>query len=208
LATRVCGRYSATAFFAAESVDGQRLRVLASNPGAYVVAVALAWAAWTKLRAPRIFREHLADYEVFPYWTTQPLAFAVPFAEAATAALLVIERTRPIGASAALLLTLAFAGVLSVPLRRGRKIACACFGGSSELDTVGPHTFVRASLLFAFSIWALIPAGTSYVAAAVEAGLLAVTGLLATETTRLFTDLRESISAVRVLTGEHESNAS
>lgn len=142
-----------------------------------------------------MFREQLADYRLFPYRLTRPLSFAIPVVEAATAALLLIDSTRRIGAVLGLVLTAAFAVAVWFPWHQGREVACACFGGESELDTVALHTFVRALLLACFAALAAFPERQTLMHDVPAAVVLAALLVLATEVTRVATNLRESAAA-------------
>ena len=51
-----------------------------------------------------------------------------------------------------------FGGALASAYARGRHIACACFGGNSELELVGAHSIVRTALLLALAVVAVFPA--------------------------------------------------
>ena len=46
-----------------------------------------------------------------------------------------------------MLLFMLFVVALASAYVRGLKIACACFGGNNELETVGLHSLVRTALL-------------------------------------------------------------
>jgi hypothetical protein len=72
-----------------------------------------------------------------------------------------------------------------------RRIACGCFGGSGELEYIGPHSLVRTSGLAVLAILAGVSSravgGPAAVALAIP---LAAAGLLIVETVRLLTSLR------------------
>lgn len=98
-----------------------------------LAAAVFAVAAASKLRRVRAFREELSAYELLPGSLLPVASVALPLAELAVAAACVMPATRRAGAVAAIVLLLLFSATLGSSIRRGRKrIACACFGRSSQ----------------------------------------------------------------------------
>jgi hypothetical protein len=104
---------------------------------------------------------------------------------------------RQAGAGLAMILFAVFLAALASAYLRGRDIACACFGGSSELETVGAHSIVRTALLFVLAAVAVSPAaGARPFDVAGFAAILAALVALVSELTRLLGQLRRATAAI------------
>jgi Methylamine utilisation protein MauE len=169
---------------------------------ALVVAVVLLTAGLSKAVGSTAFAEQIAEYRIVPYKATGAVARAVWILELAAGGLLMggllgPAGLRQAGAGLALFLFTVFVVVLAHALRSGREIACSCFGGNGELETVGAHSLVRAGLLLTLAAVALLPskAGAAPEIAAVAAMLGALVAVLS-ETTRLFGPLRKTTTLI------------
>jgi hypothetical protein len=104
---------------------------------------------------------------------------------------------RQIGAGLAALLFVAFLGALASAHARGRNIACACFGGSGELETVGPHSLVRTALLLVLAVVAMLPThGERLLGVVGFAVILAALVAIVSELTRLLGPLRRATGSI------------
>ena len=162
---------------------------------ALAVAAIFGWSACLKLRDLPLFREQVADFRVVRYRLSRPLAIGVPVAELASAILLVVPPTRRLGALGALVLVCTFGYAMIRVMRSGRTTACACFGGASDLDTVGWPSLIRIAAVGCVSVVALgwsRSAAPSPVWTFLAAVGLAALIVLAGELTRLLTDLRRA----------------
>jgi len=102
-----------------------------------------------------------------------------------------------VGAGLAVFLFVLFLVALASAYARGRHIACACFGGNSELEMVGAHSIVRTALLLALAIVAVFPApGGRAFDVAGFAAILAALVAMASELTRLLGRLRRATAAI------------
>ena len=107
----------------------------------------LGYAAVGKLRDLGGFAAPVAEYRILPVSRSGGTARAVVAAELAAATLLVVPPSRPAGAALAAALLAVFLVAQCGAWARGLRIGCASFGGSGELETVGPATIVRTLLL-------------------------------------------------------------
>jgi hypothetical protein len=101
------------------------------------LAATLGLAAASKVRTLSVFAEQIADYRIVPYVLTRHIALLVVLAEGLSCLLLLLARTRAIGAVASTFVLVVFLIALFRAWRSGRKISCACFGGGGRVDTVG-----------------------------------------------------------------------
>jgi thiol-disulfide isomerase/thioredoxin/uncharacterized membrane protein YphA (DoxX/SURF4 family) len=115
-----------------------------------ILAVVFAVAAVAKLLDLPTSRRTMAAFGV-PARYASDAGTALPFAELATAVLLVIDATARIGAIAALVLLLAFIGGISASLSRGETPNCNCFGQISA-EPIGARTLVRNAVLTALAV--------------------------------------------------------
>lgn len=104
-----------------------------ASVGVLVLAGTLLTAALAKRRAPTQFRSILRD--LVPGPMVQPLAVAVPAAEALVAALLIAGVAATQSAVAALVLLLAFSIALARMWQLGITQDCGCFGEASHAST-------------------------------------------------------------------------
>jgi len=153
-----------------------------------LVAGALAVAATLKLRDIAQFRRQLLDYGVFPRVLVPFLSWAVPVAEALTAAAYVLPASRRFAGMVMAVLMVGFSIVIVLALARGRRqISCACFGARSA--SLGTGTVARnlalaacavAPVLFpdarasaaGFAVVVLACAGVAVLASAARVGIL------------------------------------
>ncbi|MGH1490366.1 MAG: DoxX family protein [Acidimicrobiales bacterium] len=115
---------------------------IAAAVGALILAATLVIAAVAKLR-DRAGTE--ADFESLGLPNPRFWAGAVPIAELATAAALIVVPGW--GGVAAFGLLAAFTANLVMVIRSGRVASCACFGGSSTEPVSSKHLVRNAALL-------------------------------------------------------------
>jgi hypothetical protein len=105
------------------------------------------------------FRLAVRNYRLVPERLLGPLVLALPLAELACAALLVVGiGTGPVAALLVILLAV-FVGAISVNLLRGRTFSCGCSGRTSS-DITWRHVIVNAVLAVMavqVSFWAAQP---------------------------------------------------
>jgi hypothetical protein len=169
---------------------------------AAVAGVVLIAAGLPKAVKPGVFAGQIADYGIRSPVLAGLLARVIPLAELIAGGLLLagLAGPRPLrqaGAGLAMVLFAVFLAALASAYARGRDIACACFGGDSELETVGAHAIVRTGLLFVLAATAVLPAtaGRTFGTAGL-AVILAALVALASELTRLLGPLRRATAAV------------
>jgi uncharacterized membrane protein YphA (DoxX/SURF4 family) len=169
---------------------------------AVVVGGVLITSGLRKARQPGVFAAQIADYGIVPAAATRFLAWVILSAELVAGVVLltglaVSPHLRQVGGGLAMILFGVFLVALSSAYVRGRNIACACFGGDSELETVGAHSIVRTGLLFVLAAVAVLPAaGGRPLDVAGFAVLLAALVALAGELTRLMGSLRRATAVV------------
>jgi len=122
------------------------LTVLGSS-GYLALAAVLGFAGTVKLRRPQAFAAAIGSYRIVPRAVARPAAVAIALAEVGCTVLLAAPQTRLAGVAAAGGLVGAFLAAMALALARGRRIGCGCFGGTGDLDVVGPSSVLRAALL-------------------------------------------------------------
>jgi uncharacterized membrane protein YphA (DoxX/SURF4 family) len=78
----------------------------------------------------------------------------VPWAELCVGAALIAGLVRPVAAVAALVMLVAFTGLIGLRLAEGKRPACACFGAWSSTP-IGPMHLVRNGVLIVLAVIAL-----------------------------------------------------
>jgi uncharacterized membrane protein YphA (DoxX/SURF4 family) len=160
----------------------------ASYPAALLSAGVLLWAGVAKLSRPL---GTAASFAGLGLPAPRVLSRAVPFAELATAAALVVAPR--VGAVAALALLASFTVVLVVALRGGVEVGCACFG-SARARPVSVHDVARNVGLAALAVVAI---GAEEPTVPGIDGVIAVTSAFVLGTVALaLADLRRRVGAV------------
>jgi hypothetical protein len=171
---------------------------------ALLTGLVLIGAGQSKALAPATFAAQIADYGVVPKSMVQVSARVISSLELLAGAMLTVgalayQPLRRMGAVLALWLFVLFLAALLSAFARGRKIACACFGGSGELETVGIHSIVRTAMLLVIAGVAIIPSypvrPLAVTAFAFTAILAALVGLVS-ELARLLGPLRKSTASI------------
>jgi hypothetical protein len=184
---------------------------------ALLVGLVLLIAGMPKAFASAVFAGQIADYGIVPQFATQYLARIISSSELLAGVMLIVGLPvslplRQAGAGLAALLFMLFLVALASAWGRGQKIACACFGGDSELETVGVHSLVRTALLLVLAVVAIIPVhGAHPLEVLGVAAILAAFVAAASELARLLGPLRretriilEQLSATVAVTDQTE----
>lgn len=175
---------------------------LVTSAASLVVGLVMLGAGLSKVRVAAAFADQIDDYQLIPGAATRFTARLITFAEILSGALLLagLAVPAPVGRTGAgigaVLLAVFLTALINAHLR-GRNIACACFGGDGELETIGPHSIVRTGLLL---VLASVATASSPVdrpletvgVAAIFAALLA----LLSEMARLLGPLRQTTTAI------------
>ena len=173
-----------------------------TGAAALLVGLVLLGAGATKARRSAVFAGQIADYGLVPESATRFLARVISSSELLAGVMLIVGLAAPpplrqVGAGLAVLLLVVFLAALVSAQSGGRNIACACFGGNGELETVGPHSLVRTGLLLAFAIVAMLPShGARPLEVAAFAAVLAALVALVSELARLLGPLRRATGAI------------
>lgn len=109
------------------------------------IAAVFAFAALSKLRAPRHMALSIREYQMLPERAVPLAAAFLVLCELAIAALLFSGYGVRIALTLAVLTIVAFSVGVLVNLRRGRRIACGCFGSTAE--TLSGRTVARLLVL-------------------------------------------------------------
>ncbi len=124
---------------------------MSAEVGPYVISavqvdlgVVFLVAGLTKLRAPREFVRAVAEYRILPQ-AAPVVGVAVIASECFVCAALVSGQLLGVASLVALGWLVVFAVVTGINLRRGRLIACHCFGGGGEV--IGGRTLGRIGLI-------------------------------------------------------------
>lgn len=114
-----------------------------------VVGLAFLVAGGSKLAAGRSWPAQAAALGA-----PSPVVPAVPWVELAVGAALVLQLGRRVAALAAIVLLVAFTGLIVLRLSQGRRPACACFGAWSATP-IGPSHLLRNAVLLVLAVVAL-----------------------------------------------------
>ncbi|MBS0393223.1 MAG: methylamine utilization protein MauE [Proteobacteria bacterium] len=160
----------------------------------------LAQAAAGKWRRHEEFAAVLANYRLFPAALVRPLAWLVPAIETVLAGGLLLPATRASAALVGAALMLAYAGAITVNLRRGRlDLDCGC-AGPAERRPIAPWMLVRNALLAAAFGLLVLPWSARALTATdllTVGGGLAVTAMLYLAVDRLFGEIAPRGAALR-----------
>ena len=174
----------------------------AAEAASLLVGLVLLGAGLPKALASATFARQISDYGVVPLGAARYLARIILSSELAAGVMLIAGLPvslllRQIGAGLAAFLFVLFLVALTSAYAHGRKIACACFGGSGELETVGVHSLVRTSLLLVLAALAILPAhGGRPLEVAGFAAILAGLVAVASELARLLGPLRRETGII------------
>jgi hypothetical protein len=92
------------------------------------LALIFGLGAWTKLRNLEEFVGVVRNYRLLPEFAVQPVAYTMPFLEAAIAVAILVGPARSYAAMGAFALLAIFAVAMGVNILRGRRyIECGCF---------------------------------------------------------------------------------
>ena len=142
-----------------------------------VVAGVFAVAAVGKLRAHAAFRASLAGFAL-PRRFHGPVAHGVMAVEAAIPVLVLVPATAVAGLALAAAVLTAFAAVVALTLRRGRRPRCRCLGAAGK--PLQPAHVTRNLVLAAVAALGAVLGATAAEPTTVEAASLAVAALVAT----------------------------
>lgn len=115
------------------------------------LALALIPAAVAKLLDRRRFTAGIVDYRIVPEPVASALGIVIPVAELGIGLGLVAGIAPAIVGPAATALFVVFTIAVAVNLRRGRSIACNCFGIAAT-STIGAGTIVRNCFMLALCV--------------------------------------------------------
>ena len=131
-------------------MDPSAIAAAAGATGAVLVALVLLQAAWHKGAGFAAFTGFAADYRLLPQSLVAPASAALIAAETASLVLLALPATRKVGALAAAILFLVYAGAMAINLFRGRTaIECGC-GGAPQV--ISAATLARNGVLAAIAL--------------------------------------------------------
>jgi putative oxidoreductase len=98
---------------------------------ALTLAALFIYAGIDKLRDPLQFADSIAAFAILPAVFINLLALSLPVFEIACGLLLVVPRTRRVGALAVALVSVVFLSALLSALVRGLTLDCGCFGSGA-----------------------------------------------------------------------------
>lgn len=119
--------------------------VLAGNVSQMALAIVFLLSSLPKLRQPRRFARGVVEYRILPSNVAYLFGLALVPTEVFLAASLLTGWLATLALPVATGLMLVFFVGVAVNLRRGRRIACGCFGQDSE--EISPRTLARLLLL-------------------------------------------------------------
>lgn len=169
---------------------------------ALLVGLVLLSAGASKAISSAAFARQIADYDIVPESATRLLARVISFSELLAGTMLLVglaalQPLRQVGAGLAVFLLVPFLAALAIANSHGKKIACACFGGNGELETVGAHSLTRTGLLLALAATAMFPShGERPLEVAGFAAILAALVAVVSELARLLGPLRRATGSI------------
>lgn len=108
------------------------------QPAGLVVRVFLGviwiWAAWEKLRSPRVFLLAVRAYDATPEWLSKAIAYGLPVLEFSLGVLLILGVVVRLAAIVSGVLLVVFLIGIVQAAARGLKLDCGCFGGGGETN--------------------------------------------------------------------------
>ncbi len=143
---------------ALDRVVSSRAGAIAISLSRFVVAAVFIVAALPKIVDPVGFAEDIANYEVFPFWSSNLIAGVVPMLEL-TAAIAILTGWKRRGAALLLgTLTVGFIALIASAIARDLNIDCGCFGQQTEAAKVGwPRLLEDIGLLALIMLASLRP---------------------------------------------------
>ncbi len=116
-----------------------------------VLGAAFVLAGASKIAAGKAWPVQALDLGVPP-----AIALVVPWLELVVGAALLAQLVEPCTAVVAIVMLVAFTGLVAVRLAEGMRPVCACFGGWSA-KPIGPATIARNAGLMVAGLLALYP---------------------------------------------------
>ena len=180
---------------------------------AVATGAVLLISALPKARKPAEFAEQVADYKVLPARIAPVVARLVLSAEFVAGLMLLgslslTPLVRQVGAALAVTLFALFSVALGTALARGAEIDCACFGGNSQLEVIGPQSLVRTMMLLALAVVAGLRSSRSLVLPGIGFGVLFLAlVILISELVRMLGPLRRTTDAFIAQLATAQANA-
>ena len=109
-------------------------------------------AAWSKLRHRAHFQLGLAAYHLLPAWAIRPISIVLPITELLLGIGLLSGVGLALASYATALLLMVFIVAVTINLRRGREIACACTGVADD-QRISWGLVARNTLLVGAAAW-------------------------------------------------------
>jgi uncharacterized membrane protein YphA (DoxX/SURF4 family) len=135
-------------------------------------------AAVAKFRDLSGFAKGLDDYAILPDGAIIPVALALPIAEGALGAALLIGIALPLSGILAVIMLASFTAAIGINLRRGRQIGCNCYGIAGT-RRIGVAIIARNAALLSLSVTVVVLgaviAGSDYWRYPSDSGWSAVT---------------------------------
>jgi hypothetical protein len=103
-----------------------------TGSGQLSIGLVFALSSVTKLRRPRAFARNVHEYRVLPEWASRAIAVPIIAVELAIALALLTGVLAAAALVASLVVLTIFLAAVGFNLRRGRRVACGCFGSSAE----------------------------------------------------------------------------
>jgi len=141
------------------------------------LGVVFSVAAVPKLRRPTDFARTVAGYKLLPSRLIAVATTGLIAVESFLAIAFLSGWMRGVALPLAMFILVVFAIGVAINLRRGKRIACGCFGSGGE--PISARSLVRLSILLtAVVLLAVMPASTTTVATLTERGLAGATYLV------------------------------
>lgn len=127
----------------------------AAEASRFLLGFVFLGASVPKLRAPSLFQEAVANYQLVPEKLAKIVARVLPGLELLVALLLLVGIGIPVVAITIMAMLSAFVGAVGVNLARGRAIDCGCRGGVAP-RRIGWKLIVEDLLLVAVAVVLLV----------------------------------------------------
>jgi uncharacterized membrane protein YphA (DoxX/SURF4 family) len=151
----------------------QDMLLLIQTTAAFFLALLFVRAALHKLGDRYRFQGILADYQLLPEGTPGMAAIAMPVIELATAIMLIVPSTRPVGAALAGTLLTVYAIAMAISLARGHALMdCGCGGAPEPISwKLVARNSALVALIAPTATGLIIPSASSLVLDATTLGI-------------------------------------
>jgi protein-disulfide isomerase len=119
-----------------------------------VVGVVLVWASWSKLQAPRTFKQTVRAFDATPEWAAKAIGYGLPMLELTLGVLLVVGLAVRLVSAVSAVVFLVFLIGLVQAAARGLDVSCGCFNvGGATTSTHYPVQILGVLILLLLAVY-------------------------------------------------------